>query len=604
MNINNWLKEIGLQEYSKLFENKNVTWSELTKVTTTNELKELGIASSIIRDKLLFEITNLSSRKVMGKAPSPPTEKPKRSKSTKLGSVEEIKRIYPSQKKVLNEYEEAIIKDKKELKTKIKELGEEHPDVGDLYYEIGTNYYMNNEYKKAISNHKKSLAIRIKNYGEDDVDVVISYYQLGQDYYMDSEYELAITHHSKALKLQQELNEDDDHNEGVAAISFDLAKDYYYDCQYDKAIIHYENSLDIRKYIHGDIHTSVAEVYHNLGLVYQQKSQYKKALPNFKTALDIYTEVEGEYSEDALKMENLAIDTQAEIDSLTNSEVINPTSKPDDSQDNYDEIKTEVDEVIASGDTCIEIKDFAEALRTYSYALKLCEQMFDSDEKTETIATINFKLGTTSKTLEEYTEAEKYLEESIDGFVSIHGQDYFDTARSYSQLGDVMYHQDNYEDAIRYHQKALISYSNIDEKELSAWSHYDLGLDYYWLEEYDQSVDHFSQALDIRLELYGLENASVANCYNRLGLSYYWDNKLDLAIKNHKIAMEIREKLFGQGSEEFDDSRYSIAQSYYYDGQMSLAKEHFSESLSYRKRKFGLKSNEYKKAKEWLDKIR
>jgi len=598
MNINSWLAEIGLQEYSELFKKKKITWSSLSSITKASQLKDLGIASSIIRDKILFEIYNLRSTKKMGKAPAPQAKNTSRSTSHNPRSGDEIKRIHPTTKKVLNEYEEAIVKNKKELNKKIRELGKQHPDVGDCYYDLGTNYYMNSEYKKAIENHKLSLSIRIQNYGEDDVDVVISYYQLGQDYYMDSKYELAITHHTKALKLQQELNEDDDHNEGVAAISFDLAKDFYYDSQYDKAIPCFDNSLEIRKYIHGDVDTNVAEVYHYLGLVYQQQKHHIKALDNFKSARDIYTELDGENSENALRMENLVIDTNAEIERLANPEIIN-TQK---SNKNTESIKCDIDDILESGDTFSNDEDYSEAFNHYCRASVLYQKMDDGDEKTETLATINFKLGITSKNLKDYIDAEEYLEKAIDGFLSLHGKDYFDTARSYSQLGDVKYHQDKYEDAITYHEKALSSYSNIDEKALTAWSHYDLGLDYYWLEQYQQSIEHFFQALDIRLGLYGSENESVANCYNRLGLSYYWDNKYDRSIRYHKIAMEIRDSLFGKDSVEYDDSRFSIAKSYYYSNQLDLAHDHFSSSLNHRKKKYGTNSKEYKKAEEWLDK--
>ena len=112
--------------------------------------------------------------------------------SSRKGTSENIKRLYPSSQHKLNEYEEAIIKNKRDLNSKIKELGEEHEEVSDCYYELGTNYYMNNQYNRAIASHKKSLDIRIKCYGEDDVDVVMSYYQLGLDYYMSNKYKQAI----------------------------------------------------------------------------------------------------------------------------------------------------------------------------------------------------------------------------------------------------------------------------------------------------------------------------------------------------------------------------------------------------------------------------
>ena len=110
MNINSWLKEIGLQEYSELFNEKKITWSKLKSITKASQLKDLGIASSIIRDKILFEISKLNSGKTMGKTPALPAKNISKSTSSKSRSGDVIKRIHPSPKKVLNEYEEAILK--------------------------------------------------------------------------------------------------------------------------------------------------------------------------------------------------------------------------------------------------------------------------------------------------------------------------------------------------------------------------------------------------------------------------------------------------------------------------------------------------------------
>ncbi len=320
MKIDSWLEELGLGKYSELFKKNGFTFDSLSRITTSKELQEIGIKSSIIREKILYEISKLTSNTIKGTAPSSPSQKSTGisqqtiSSSSIIVANKEIQRLHPSPKKVLNEYEEAIIKNNKDLKSKIKELGEDHEEVGDCYYELGTNYYMNSQYENAIENHKKALAIRIKCFGEDDVDVVISYYQLGQDYYMDCKYELAITNHIKALELQNLLNEDDDHNEGVAAISFDLAKDYYYNSQYDNAIIYLENALEIRRYVFGDEHKDVADVYYHMGLAYQSKFHDKKALSNFKIAHSIYVETNGKFSDEATKMEGLINDMNEEID--------------------------------------------------------------------------------------------------------------------------------------------------------------------------------------------------------------------------------------------------------------------------------------------------
>ena len=318
MNIKSWLENIGLGQYSELFKKNGITIDELLNIKTHEDLNRIGIKSSKHQEKILTEIAAISTQSTCVGKPTVTGSSPKAENLVSSSSLnvvdEDIQRLHPAEKHILNEHEKAIVQNKKDLYAKINELGKDHEEVGDCYYELGTNYYMNSQYENAIENHKKALAIRIKCFGEDDVDVVISYYQLGQDYYMDCKYELAITNHIKALELQNLLNEDDDHNEGVAAISFDLAKDYYYNSQYDNAIIYLENALDIRRYIFGDEHKDVADVYYHMGLAYQSKFHDKKALSNFKIAHSIYVETNGKFSDEATKMEGLINDMNEEID--------------------------------------------------------------------------------------------------------------------------------------------------------------------------------------------------------------------------------------------------------------------------------------------------
>ena len=729
MNINIWLEEKGFGQYSELFEKSGITLDELFKITTLDELKKVGIKSVVIQKKILSEINDLSTPTNGGAAPSFSSNRASGKSQTlahsssRKGTSESIQRLHPSTQQKLNEYEETIIKNIKELNAKITELGEEHEEVSDCYYELGTNYYMNEQYDRAIANHKKSLDIRIKCYGEDDIDVVISYYQLGLDYYMRKKYKQAILNYKKALDIQIELNEDDDHNEGVGSINFDLGKAYYYDDQYEKAITSHEKALEIRQYVFDENHMDVVNCYYQLGLDYYQDDQYNKAITNHKNALEMllstfveksedisncyyqlgscylsndqyesaitnfkdaikirkelfgnnhinvaecilglgktlsmqnknkkaieifnlalsiyenvsenkkiaecnaslgisYFEIEqeeealthlkiawklfvetlGETSNKAQEMKSLIDTLEVEVDESPEVETKESNTKPA-NEESYNE---DIEKYISEGNECIENKKYTEALMHYENALKLSNIALEDDEKTETVANINFKLGTTNKHLEEYVEAEDYLHKAISGFVGLHGKNYFDSARSYSQLGDVYYYINDYKNAIINHKKALESYSNLEEDSLTAWSHYDLGLDYYWTEEYEQSIDHLFQALDIRLKLYGKMHKQVVNCYNRLGLSYYWDNQNEKAIKYHKLALEIREHLFGTESEDFDDSRFSLAKAYYYSNMENEAKECFSSSLKFRKKQFGKNSKQYNKAKEWLEKI-
>ncbi len=619
MNVDSWLEEKGFGQFSAFFKKHGITMEKLSKITSHEELIEIGIKSFMHRKKMLSEMAALTPLPTGGAPPLGPPPSPgspfigqqaknkdaHRVRPSRKGAAEEIVRIRPIPSKTLNEHEEAIIINSKKLHSKIKDLGHDHEEVGDCYFELGSNYYMNSQYDKAIVNHKKALAIRIKCFGEDDIDVVLSYYQLGNDYYMDSNYDLAIKNHKKALEIQIELNEDDDNNEGVAAIYFDLGKDYYYDSQYDKAIDCHEKALEIRHYIYGEDDLLVAESHYQLGLNYYAAGKFSNALSQMKTAWRIYCELGEKDSDNAQKAKDYLDELMVKTDDIEDTEVDDISAQRVETNTESGKSLNEIESWISLGDECVESKKNAEALIHYQKAMELSRATSQNSEKTKTVAEINFKLGTTCKSLEKYEEAKSYLIESTSSFVSLYGKNCFESARSYSQLGDVYYYLNEYEDAIKNHSMALESYTILYGKQvpLVAWSHYDLGLDYYWTEDYKQAISHFRSSLEIRVKLYGMQHKEVASCYHRLGLSYYWDNQYELSIKSYKQALEIRENLFGKESKAFDDLRFSLGQACYYANMAMEAKEYFLASVGFRKSEYGSSSKEYKKAKEWLDKI-
>ena len=77
------------------------------------------------------------------------------------------------------------------------------------------------------------------------------------------------------------------------------------------------------------------------------------------------------------------------------------------------------------------------------------------------------------------------------------------------------------------------------------------------MKEFDSAMHWLQQALDIRVALYGKEQASTANTYCWIAECQYEMQDYDSALESCQQALDIRLKLFGQESK---DTRNSFRQ--------------------------------------------
>ncbi len=177
--------------------------------------------------------------------------------------------------------------------------------------------------------------------------------------------------------------------------------------------------------------------------------QYENSLAHLKAARIIYIEVKGEDSEDVKDITDLIESLADEMNDFPGVDA-DETDFPElDKQADIEKVNDNIKKHMSLGHDKDKNHNSDEAKINYLNALNLTNTIEENDENTETIANINFYLGRICKKLEEYKEAEEYLIASINSFTGLHGANYFETARSYSQLGDVYYYQDDYHNAIK-----------------------------------------------------------------------------------------------------------------------------------------------------------
>ncbi|MEE0937280.1 MAG: tetratricopeptide repeat protein [Bacteroidales bacterium] len=221
-----------------------------------------------------------------------------------------------------------------------------------------------------------------------------------------------------------------------------------------------------------------------------------------------------------------------------------------------------------------------------------------------------------------YEEAENVYLRSIQISEETNGKNDM-TAMSYNNLGQVYYKSENYDDALKYFNKAFEIYKVVLEKNnpLIATCYNNIGLIYSYLEKYDKALDYHNKALEIKKEVYGEMHRStaasydnigivfegleeydtalkfssyaleifkevldendpqIAGCYNNIGIDYQDLRDYDKALENHNKALEIRKAALGENHPDTAKSYDSIGTVYLYLRNYDEALKHYNKAL-------------------------
>jgi tetratricopeptide (TPR) repeat protein len=203
-----------------------------------------------------------------------------------------------------------------ELATRIKTLGENHPDVADSYQKLGGICYNRREYEYAVTCMQKALEIRAGILGPDHPDLAELYKSLGEACNNNGDKGKAVEYFQKHFDIL--LKQHGEHSQETKNAAYyvestktdfliqtlgedhpDLAPQYMkrgnqnLNDMTDHAIDYYRKSLKIQLANLGQDHPDVGRTYNNLGLAYTQKNEYGRALAYYRKALQIYRVAHG-----------------------------------------------------------------------------------------------------------------------------------------------------------------------------------------------------------------------------------------------------------------------------------------------------------------------
>jgi len=141
------------------------------------------------------------------------------------------------------------------------------------------------------------------------------------------------------------------------------------------------------------------------------------------------------------------------------------------------------------------------------------------------------------------------------GSSPLHGASWFssffapDEATTLHNMGVEYYHQGKYEEALQYYLRALEIRENklgVDHPDVAGTLN-NIGVVYYNQGKYEEALQYYLRDLEISEKKLGVDHPDVATTLNNIGVVYYNQDKYEEALKYHLRALEIREKKLGSG---------------------------------------------------------
>ncbi|MFC5044392.1 tetratricopeptide repeat protein [Aquimarina hainanensis] len=307
---------------------------------------------------------------------------------------------------------------KKALSIYQKVLEPEHKKIGNTYNNIGIIYDELEKYDLALIFYKKSLAIDIKKRGENHSDVAYTYVNIGLTYSNMKQFDKELSYGKKALRI---LKKEQD-TIGLGGVYQNLGNLYDRRGETNKALQYYKKSLNLRQKIYGDKHPEVAGSLINVGLTYQNLG-LEKGLSYCYKGLEIFKNAYGE-----------------------NNSII---------ADMYQNL----------GTTYQTKKEFDTALNYYKKSLKIRQENLSKTHLD--IVRSHYNLGSLYKDQEKHVIALDYYKKGLD-IIKESGKISKFTSIFYNNIGRIYFEQHDYDKALSFFDKALISNTKKHYTEITA----------------------------------------------------------------------------------------------------------------------------------------
>jgi tetratricopeptide (TPR) repeat protein len=111
----------------------------------------------------------------------------------------------------------------------------------------------------------------------------------------------------------------------------------------------------------------------------------------------------------------------------------------------------------------------------------------------------------------------------------------------YNNIGNVYDSQEKYDESLKYYLKSLKIRQELKDSNLIAMSYHNIGLVYINQKKPDQAIEHFKLTFDLAKK--AQDSLTMASCYHNMGVAYSEKKMLPKALEYALLAFHIREPL-------------------------------------------------------------
>ncbi len=192
------------------------------------------------------------------------------------------------------------------------------------------------------------------------------------------------------------------------------------------------------------------------------------------------------------------------------------------------------------------------------------------------------QFGNVLRCMGKFDDAEKYYLRLLKELP----HDHQDIASCYWGLGIVAFNKGQYDQSLKWHQKALTIFQRTlqsNHRHL-ADSLNCIGSAYEGKGKFRQALKSYKEALAIYQQTLGEDHHDVATCFGNMGNIYQEEKKYSKALECHRKVLAIWQKSLPADHHHLGSTHNNIANVYYSLGQYGLALQHYSESLKIKAR--------------------
>ena len=460
-----------------------------------------------------------------------------------------------------------------------------------LLYKLATSSQRELDLQKSQKYYAEALALSEKANIADTIELGCINNSLGNVYLRQDDLDEAKKYLDKASQIFQKSQTNPEVKSQIVQNIYMSAMLYDRKEQYDKALELYEQALKLTNDLpKEDAAPSLVTIYDNIGYIYENKGNSQKAIESWRKGLDSSINNYGKDSMEAkMFYENLA---WAYFDQSNLKEAIEHAEKALSISVKHHgaEGSGTASSLFLLGDIYSRQGDYKKALEQYEKASKVIENdpQKSADQRAHSYMTIartylaqderkkasesfskavqalsgntedqNIRLAEyyyswgdlLSDNILTVNEAKNALTKALDLLKKLGSKDKSRLIEIYSHLGEIEYHDDKFDEALKLFQECLDLVKDDPEKERALEEvHSFVGDIYLKRNNYKESAGHHKKAADI-CSAREPEHPDLDFHYRNLGEAYEKGGELEQARGVYQKALDFAEKRYGKTDE-------------------------------------------------------